>query len=602
MAAVMVLPYSGTVTKSYCENAAKESVALTKCDCEYPVVFVPGINHSPTYLCDENGEVKKSSDGTEIGGTLLIFDNDVLKKELIKLALPLVGSLITQRDWNFTDKAYEACKKIFYVQQTDEEGVPVNNLVTRRFDYPVSQMSDEDRSWFYIMLPVQKLSEAIGEENIWLYTFNLVGNPMDSADGLHEYIEMVKEKTGKDKVTLVNVSLGGTIFTAYVDKYGYDSVNQVVNIVAATNGTDIVADMMMRDFNLTDEYFYNDFISMIAEENLDDIAYGYLINIALRIFPKSVLQTMITRIMDGLLETVVLNTPQLWALVPAERYDEVCAKYFADGEKPVLRAKLDRYHEAQLNLRENVLKAKEAGVRIDNICGSDLCYGEGEYTFFNIMKSAASVSGDGIIPLYSAGMGATGADKGTVLESYDEKYTNSARTVDLSTSYLPDNTWVFQRQHHEVGNNSVVLNLAKELIVNPSALPTNNTEGNAFPMFNFSQHDKALRRWRVPAAEEVDLNTLSPEDAKMLSDALSEGKAVLTGTVANEERAAKAEKDLNAALVKIGRLEAEKDESVLMPFVRKCTGFLSEMLVRVYGDNGFSDGIKNKINFKSIAG
>ena len=53
-------------------------------DFEYPVIFVPGINHSPTYLCDENGERVKSSDGADIGGTLMIFDNDVLKKELLQ--------------------------------------------------------------------------------------------------------------------------------------------------------------------------------------------------------------------------------------------------------------------------------------------------------------------------------------------------------------------------------------------------------------------------------------------------------------------------------------------------------------------------------------
>lgn len=588
---IITFPGTGVVTvnnEGY--NTASETETAISSDWEYPVVIVPGINHSPTYLCDKNGNVKKSSDGTEIGGTLLFFDNDILKRELPKLAIPLIGSLIAQRDMGLTDKAYEVCKSIFSVQQTDDEGNTVNNLVTKRFNYPVSQMSEDDKSWFYVMLPMQKLTEEIGEENVWLYTFNLVGDPMQSAKELDEYIEKVKEKTGKDKVILLNVSLGGTIFTAYIDEYGYEDIHQVVNVVAATDGTDIVADMFMRSFNLEDEYFYNDFIAMIAQENMGDIAYGYLINAALRIFPKTVLQTMISRVMDALLETMMINAPQLWALVPSARYDEVSAKYLSDGAKPVLKAKLDRYHETQLHLKENVLKAKDEGVRIDNICGSDLCYGEDEYTFFNIVKSAVAVNGDGIIPLYSAGMGATGADIGTTLSAYNEKYTNSSRTVDLSTSYLPDNTWVFEKQHHEVGNNSVVLNLAKEIIVRPDSLPTNSTEGNAFPMFNGTQYDKTIRRWRIPDAEMIDMSLLLPEDAKALQKAIDDAKAVLSSTVADSEKAKQVTDNLNAVLIKLGFMEEEKDEGVLMPFIRKCTKFVSEKLVAVYGSNGFSDG------------
>lgn len=578
------------------------AVQETAVDCEYPVVIVPGINHSPTYLCDEEGDVKKSSDGADIGGSLLIFNNDVLKRELPKLAIPLVSSLITQSDRGLTEKAYEVCKSVFAVQQTDDEGNTVQNIIAKKFDYPVSQMNEEDKSWFYIMLPVQKLSEEIGEENIYLFTFNLVGNPMESAKALDEYIEMVKAQTGKDKVTLLNVSLGGTIFTAYVDEYGYEDIHQVVNVVAALDGTDIIADMMMRSFNLTDEYFYNDFVAMIADENMGDITYGYLINVALRIFPKEVLQTLISRVMDALLETVMINSPQLWALVPSARYDEVCEKYLSDGSKPVLKEKLDRYHQAQLNLRENVLKAAQAGVRIDNICGSDLCYGEDEYTFFNIVKSAQTVNGDGIIPLYSAGMGATGANIGTTLTSYNEKYTNEAKTVDISTSYLPDNTWVFEKQHHEVGNNSVVLNLAKEIIVRPETLPTNSTEGNAFPMFNGSQYDKTIRRWRIPEAEEIDLSLLSEEDAQKLRKAIDEAKAVLSGTIADNEKAKAATENLTNMLIKLGVLDAEKEEGFVMPFIRKGMGILSAKLVEIYGSNGFSDGVVNRGGFKAIFG
>ena len=115
-------------------------------------------------------------------------------------------------------------------------------------------MSEDDIQWLYRMVPIQALENEIGGDHIYMFTFNLVGDPMESADELHEYIKMVKEQTGHDKVSFLPVSLGGTILTAYLDKYGHEDLDQIVNAVACLNGTDIVADMYARKWNLSDEY------------------------------------------------------------------------------------------------------------------------------------------------------------------------------------------------------------------------------------------------------------------------------------------------------------------------------------------------------------
>ena len=168
----------------------------------YPVVIVPGINHSVTYLCDENGNVKTDSKGNQIGGPLLYFNEDEIKKEVPKMIVPLLKMLITQKDNGFTDKVYELCKKAFSVQATDDNGNNINNIVTKKFDYPISKMSEEDKEWVYRMIPMQKLTDEIGEDSVYFFTFNLFGNVMDSARELDEYIQFVKKSTGKDKVTL----------------------------------------------------------------------------------------------------------------------------------------------------------------------------------------------------------------------------------------------------------------------------------------------------------------------------------------------------------------------------------------------------------------
>lgn len=555
----------------------------------YPVIIVPGINHSVTYLCDENGNVKTDSKGSQIGGPLIYFDTDGIKKEIPKMILPLFKMLITQKDNGFTDKVYEICKKLFSVQATDKNGNNVNNIVTRKFNYPISQMSDDDKDWVYRMIPMQKLTDEIGEDSVYFFTFNLFGNVLDSARELDEYIQFVKKSTGKDKVTLMNVSLGGSVFTAYLNEYGSGDLHQVVNVVAALDGTDIVADMLAREFKLDDEYIYHKYLAMVADENFGDIAYGYLINVALRILPKSVFQGILTRATDALLEELMIDCPQIWACVPSARYDALSERYFPSGEKTELKAKLDRYHQAQLNLRENVKKAVASGVRIDNICGSDLGYGDEAYSFFNIVKSAGKVNSDGIIPLYSAGMGATGATIGTTLDK-DGKYVNDKKTVDLSSSALPDNTWVFVSQHHEVGNNSAVLNLAKAIIVTPDEVKTNSSNGK-YPMFNGAEYDKTLRRWRLPDAKELQGSALSPEDSAELEAAIAQAEAALDNTIADQSAIDSAQTRLENILQKLGKFEPEKEESPILPVVRKIAEYISRAMLKLYGSNGFTDGL-----------
>ena len=199
-------------------------------DCGHaPVVVVPGINHSPTYLYDENDEPVLDKDGKRIGGTLLILDTDNLVTVILKkLAWPLVKMLATQTDSGFPKAVYETVCELFSIQKCDNEGKPINNLKTEKFG-SLADMDKDRRDWAYRMIPMQKLTNIIGEDHVYFFTFNLVGSPMESAANLNEYIQQVKKATGHDKVNLLNVSLGGTIFTAYLDVYGHKDINQVVN-------------------------------------------------------------------------------------------------------------------------------------------------------------------------------------------------------------------------------------------------------------------------------------------------------------------------------------------------------------------------------------
>lgn len=573
--------------------------AEDKCNCGHcPLIVLPGINHSPTYLYDENDKPVMDSKGEkQIGGTLLILNtDDLLKKILPKALFSLLATIATQHNILLDKVAYEAAATAFSIQKCNDEGNYVNNLKTQRWNYPLSQMTEDEVNWVYRMVPMQRIVDIIGADHTYFYTFNLVGDPMQSAKELDEYIDMVKKQTGHDKVDLLPVSLGGTILTAYLDAYGHKDINSIVGVVACLNGTDIVADLMARDFNISDEYLHHEYIPTILKESNGRGTLGYLINCILHILPQAGFNALLTGAMSGLLDTMVLNCPQMWAMVPSYRYDALASRYLS--AKPVLKAKTDRFQQARLNLKQNVLDAVADGVKVNFISGSGLAFGEEMYTFFSIMSSSGKVNSDGIINLSSTALGTIGTVGGATIakQAHDNpdypgySYLSPDGTIDISTAVLPDNTWVFLKQYHEVGNNDVVLNLAKALLL--GEIENVHSNPAKYPQYNYFCNTKTLRRWRINDGKEALKKTdLSEEDRAEIVAAIAQAEAVLEMTVADQTAVEAAQARLDTILYKVGQLTPPKEESKLAPGLEKFFESLSWMLYKTLGGGSVYDKI-----------
>lgn len=571
-----------------------------KCNCGHcPLIVLPGINHSPTYLYDENDKPVMDSKGEkQIGGTLLILNtDDLLKKILPKALFSLLATIATQHNIMLDKVAYEAAATAFSIQKCDDEGNYVNNLKTQRWNYPLSQMTEDEVNWVYRMVPMQRIVDIIKANHTYFYTFNLVGDPMQSAKELDEYIDMVKKQTGHDKVDLLPVSLGGTILTAYLDAYGHKDINSIVGVVACLNGTDIVADMMARDFNISDEYLHHEYIPTILKESNGRGTLGYLINCILHILPQAGFNALLTGAMSGLLDTMVLNCPQMWAMIPSYRYDALASRYLS--AKPVLKAKTDRFQQARLNLKQNILDAVADGVKVNFISGSGLAFGEEMYTFFSIMSSSGKVNSDGIINLSSTALGTTGTVGGATIakQAHDNpdypgySYLSPDGTIDISTAVLPDNTWVFLKQYHEVGNNDVVLNLAKALLL--GEIENVHSNPAKYPQYNYFCNTKAIRRWRIDQVNEAlrDKKDLSEEDRAELIAAQAQAREVLEMTVADQTVVEAAQTRIENILYKVGQLTPPKEESKLAPGLEKFFESLSWMLYKTLGGGSVYDKI-----------
>ena len=538
----------------------------------YPLVIVPGISHSITYVVDENYDyanaedpskppIKQDAFGNDMTGSTIILDIPAtILAAVTYFIAPLVASVVTQSDAGLTAGIAKLADAAFSVQQTLPDGTFANNEIgllefNGSFaDYATADHSnqsymEEQCEYLYKILPLRSVAEVIGEENMFFFTFSLFGDPMTSAENLDKYIDMVLEKTGADKVNLLPISLGGTIFTAFAEKFTEtDKVNGIVNVVPVLNGTQVVDDMYQRDFNLEGEYWYQEVFPIVIGEFTEyGSMVGSLVNLLIRALPSEVSAAMVTSLYNVLLENLLINTPQMWSMVTRESYPELAERYLSDEEHAPVKAKTDAFYQAQMNLEDNIRTMVANGIEINIISGYSLHTGDARYNFFQLMGDSANVNGDGVIHVESTTLGATSVLPGEELPAdyvqsidSDYSYISPDREIDASTGVLPDNTWYFYGMNHEdTANNAPVINLALALLYSDEV---ENVHSNPekFPQFNGNSDNWFIRRWRYNDLKSIYQKYLNgeiemtAEDAAECEQLLYECERVMRATIADD--------------------------------------------------------------------
>ena len=560
------------------------------CKVASPSIILPGIAQSETILY-------RDGEPTDLKGGTVFPDTENM--QLAPVILSLLASLLLQHDVFLTKTVYDLVCSIFEPQRVDSEGNFVHDLRTPIIGR-VSDMTPDQRSrTLNVYVPVHEVADYAGDDHIYFFAFNLVDDVWNSVDLLEEYIDQVRKETGHSKVNLINLSLGGTLFTGYIERYGYEKLDQVINVVSCSDGTDMFADLMSHKVNREEDFLYRNYIPTILDTDASvaegwDKTIGYSADLLIRLFPNKVFEGLVSAAWKGVLDTILLNCTQFWAMVPCDRYAELAEMHLKGPEKAALRKKTDAFNLAQQNLAKNVLAAKAAGVHINNIAGSNLNFGEGRYTFFAAAGSHGKVNGDGIIGVRCAGMGATGAAPGKTLaqEGYTPKkpgYLSPDGKIDCSTCVLPENTWIFLGQEHEVGRNDAVLSLASAFIKNPGM--NIHTNPAKFPQFNYAMDTNDLRRGRIDDAKRLLADDILPAAEKAeLEAAIKEGEAVRTLTIGDAARAKAATEALNKILIKNGRRGAPYEQTWIQKRMEAFTGHLSQMALYYYGNHGFIEG------------
>ena len=393
----------------------------------YPVVIVPGIGQSKVVETDDEGNVLRTVWPLQIDSEKLI---ETLKGPFIKMVL-------LRKDSGFSDAAAQAALEAMEGMAVNPDGSMRHTLRAVTYPYPLSECSADEKRYINKMAPVEKLSATVGEENIFFFAFNSFGMPYQIAEELHAFVDMVKTRTGSDKVNFLPLSLGGAVFTAYMDRYGTDEIHRVVYMVPALQGTRTISDLFGK--RLHPEHI-GSLLELLVGGGVTK-----RMGAVMGLLPEGVLPKTAEKVVDTLLDAMFTGSGNMWACLPPETYDALADTYLSDEAHASLREQTDRYHAAQAALPQTLKTLQANGVGV-YICA---CYG---LKLPEALLSAGECSSDGVIHIASASLGATAAVPGQTLtdaQINDRAYLSPDGALDASTGALPDNTWYFANQYHD---------------------------------------------------------------------------------------------------------------------------------------------------------
>ena len=581
--------------------AAPDADVMTSCggNCDQcPSLVIPGIFQSEVFLYDENGEIAVNADGQQYEAPFYLESTaEILKIALTKALVPLIMSLVLQRDVAdlLATNVGEAIGEILMTNiQCDENGDPIKDIRATKYNTSVEYLSEHDRKHILDNVPLQKYIDVAGADHLYFFSYYSLGNMIDTVEELYDYIQMIKEQTGHDKINIVPISQGGSLANMLLQMYkdkGRDiseDINRIVYVVPAKNGSSLVGEIIEYGLLDDDEAIYSYMIPKLLEGDW----YGYLINLVLRIFPKDVLNSILDSAVEGLVGGLKYST-LIWGLCPMENYPAGAEKYLSDESMAEIRRQTDIFYQAQCNADQNILDAVESGVKVFDICGYN-------YSLYAIVDCWDDVNADGIIQLDSTSMGAVsyGVDvelpEGYVTENphctnYEHNHIDPHNIVDARAGLLPDTTFYFYNQNHEkTGNNDVVMRLAVDLLTDENFVDV-YTYPDRYPQFNTARNTKGINN-DLRDIKTMDFSTLDPEVAAELEAAIANVEAELEKTVVDNVALDAAKEDFYAARAKArGEQYPPENDDETEAILSKVFKFASDATYKLFGPRGWFD-------------
>ena len=405
---------------------------------EYPVIMVAGYSSSTLVLKNEDGTDTQvwHLQGSDVLGTVFGYVGRIIAG---------LGLAALYRPKYLAGIIGNGAKDLVGVLACNDDGsskYPVEPFLANSAEECNCQnMLDRfgDESYQHETDIMGMVSSYVGKENTYNFNCDFRMGAVECAERLDEFIQSVKEYTGKDKVNILAVSHGGQVTGTYLSLFGYKrDVNNCVMTVPALGGAGLLYDLLGEETQF-DELNLMYFIEHGCQFETD---YHWLVEAE----ELGFLDPLITELIPYFMEYVIGNWGSIWDFVPTDRYEELKAKWLDPVDNAELIRKSDYMHyEIMPTFYTAFQKCNELyGMRVSIIAGTD-----------NGITTGAKVNSDGIIPTaastgaYCAPFGERFADGYTQKNECGGSYKVSpAMTVDASCAYLPDTTWFVSGLFH----------------------------------------------------------------------------------------------------------------------------------------------------------
>ncbi len=588
-----------------------------------PTIFIPGLFQCETKAYDEDGNIMTDSFGNPLEEPFFLPNTvDIVGNALTNALIPISKMLINQEDKDrLAAQAFAdvLCETLMGVNKCDENGKFINDVRATKYNVSVAELSEYDRNEILESFPLRTYIDKVGGESLYFFSYASLGNMIDVANELYDFVQHVKERTNSEKVNIVPVSQGGSIMNALLAIYNEkgrsaaEDFHRIVYVVPALDGSLIIGEAYEYGFLDDDEELYGEMLpALMGEDNV----VSYLINIVLRIMPNADLNGILDAATETLVQDYMKYSTLMWGLCPTDNYIPndtstgrigARAMYLLDEGSAEIRRQADwYYYEAQMKSDENILKAKADGVEIFDIA-------EYDFQLFHLIDSYDDVNADGIIQLDSTSMGAFSVNVNTPLpEGYvpvkanctdpdNHNHISPDNIVDAGAGLLPDTTFYFKAQPHEqTASNDVIISLVSSIIINDDI--TDVYSDPNYPQFNGTRNTKSLVK-DIKAMREYDTSGIPQELVDELDEAIIQAEAMLANTIINDKETKAAKDRFYAARSAVldytpetdGGDAADTEEKEngayldFMPALGHLIEALSKILVIFFGGAGFGE-------------
>lgn len=419
--------------------AAAEIRELT----EYPVIMVPGYSSSELYRLDENGEV------VHVWGDAFGQAMPEVEANLGGIIADMGTFLLAGNVEPIAKRLGEGFQRIFGDMKTNPDGSSYYELknyintpeeccyATLMEKYPEGRHQAEGQMMADVI-------EKVGAENCFVFTCDFRMGAVECANKLKGFIDAVLAYTNKDKVNILAVSHGGQVSGTYLTLFGHEGkVNNAVLTVPALGGAGIAYDAFNSPFEGFD---FGDvaLITFIEHGFVLDEDFHYLVQAGQLGFLDDLADALIPYVMP-----IMGTWGSMWDFVPLEYYESMKEKRLDAQENAAVISKSDFMHyqiqspDGDYYFAKGFEKAQAAGTNVYILAGYDVQ-----------IVTGMPASSDAIITT-AASTGATCAPMGKrFADGYTQKVdtgfyqVSPSMTVDASTCYLPEHTWLIEDYHH----------------------------------------------------------------------------------------------------------------------------------------------------------